>query len=420
VMKCAHEVHGIWQRSAAFKGTQLVFCDLSSPKGGRAFSVYEDLRDELIRRGIPAAEIAFVHDADTDAQKAKLFRKVRAGTVRVLLGSTQKMGVGTNVQKSLVALHELDCPWRPCDIEQREGRILRQGNECEEVEILRYVTEGSFDAYSWQTVLAKAKFISQVMSGDKGLRSIEDVELATLSYAEVWALASGNPKVIEKAGVDADVARYASSFSVWRNQRWANESEVASLPLQIEGTAQLLEMLGTDAAAALQLLAAPEGLVMTVRGRVCRGAEEIGEALRAIDRANRATEGSRATEERAGRIGGFDLYAATCLRQDDNAFFLRGRVSHACPPYRSGPALYGAIVSALEQVGMKRGETEARLARMRRRLVDLCDELARPFEHEERLLALMARQRELARELDLDRDEAGTQMLDAPQESQAA
>ena len=164
------------------------------------------------------------------------------------------MGIGTNVQKRLVALHELDCPWRPCDVEQREGRILRQGNECEEVEIVRYVAEGSFDAYSWQTVLTKAKFIAQVMSGDKGLRSIEDVELATLSYAEVKALASGNPKVIEKAGVDADIARYSSLFMVWRNQRYANESEVAHLPMRIESSEKLLSALTSDADAAASLL----------------------------------------------------------------------------------------------------------------------------------------------------------------------
>ena len=142
VVKCAHEVHEIWQRTAGSKCAQLVFCDLSTPKGGREFSVYEDLRDHLVERGLPADEIAFIHDAETDAQKARLFRRVREGSVRVLLGSTQKMGIGTNVQKRLVALHELDCPWRPCDVEQREGRILRQGNDCEEVEIVRYVAEG--------------------------------------------------------------------------------------------------------------------------------------------------------------------------------------------------------------------------------------------------------------------------------------
>jgi hypothetical protein len=194
------------------------------------------------------------------------------------------MGVGTNVQRRLVALHELDCPWRPCDVEQREGRILRQGNECAEVEIIRYVTEGSFDAYSWQTVLTKAKFIAQVMSGDKGIRSVEDVELATLTYAEVKALASGNPKIIEKAGVDAEIAKYASLLSVWRNQRYANESEVASLPMRIESNERLLAALVADAERAHAVLGTD--LVVNVHGRTYRGREEIGEVLQG-DRAQR-------------------------------------------------------------------------------------------------------------------------------------
>jgi hypothetical protein len=282
VAACVREVHAIWQRTAEFRGAQLVFCDLSSPKGGKSFSVYDDLRDRLIGAGIPEKEIAFVHDAETDVQKATLFKAVREGRVRVLLGSTAKMGVGTNVQTRLTALHHLDAPWRPCDVEQREGRILRQGNECEEVEVFRYVTEGSFDSYMWQTLETKARFIAQVMKGDQGIRSLEDVELAALSYAEVKALASGNPLVIEKAGVDAEVAKLSTLFSVWRNQRYANDASTA------------------------------------------------------------------------------------------------------------------------------------------RRLDELREELGKPFEHEERLTALLGRQRALAAELDLDKDEAGTQGLEASEESLAA
>ncbi|EWS56831.1 DEAD/DEAH box helicase family protein [Methylibium sp. T29] len=234
VAACLREVLAIRERSAAFRGAQLVFCDMSSPKQGHVFSVYDDLRARLVEAGVPEKEIAFVHDAETDTQKATLFKAVREGRVRVLLGSTAKMGIGTNVQTRLCALHHLDAPWRPCDVEQREGRILRQGNECEDVEIFRYVTEGSFDSYMWQTLETKARFIAQVMKGDKGIRSLEDVELAALSYAEVKALASGNPLVIEKAGVDAEVARLSTLFSVWRNQRYANESEVSRLPMMIE------------------------------------------------------------------------------------------------------------------------------------------------------------------------------------------
>lgn len=419
VVKCAHEVHEIWQRTAGSKCAQLVFCDLSTPKGGREFSVYEDLRDHLVERGLPADEIAFIHDAETDAQKARLFRRVREGSVRVLLGSTQKMGIGTNVQKRLVALHELDCPWRPCDVEQREGRILRQGNDCEEVEIVRYVAEGSFDAYSWQTVLTKAKFIAQVMSGDKGLRSIEDVELATLSYAEVKALASGNPKVIEKAGVDADIARYSSLFMVWRNQRYANESEVAHLPMRIESSAKLLRALTTDADTAASLLKAGD-LVATVHGRTHRGLESLGDALRTVIRMARASVSARSTEELLGAVGSFELWVFIGREFDDVHLYLKGEAIHDCRSCQTGPALYQALRDTILAMSDRRLETERKLASTARRLDELREELGKPFEHEERLTALLGRQRALAAELDLDKDEAGTQGLEASEESLAA
>ena len=419
VVKCAHEVHEIWQRTAGSKCAQLVFCDLSTPKGGREFSVYEDLRDHLVERGLPADEIAFIHDAETDAQKARLFRRVREGSVRVLLGSTQKMGIGTNVQKRLVALHELDCPWRPCDVEQREGRILRQGNDCEEVEIVRYVAEGSFDAYSWQTVLTKAKFIAQVMSGDKGLRSIEDVELATLSYAEVKALASGNPKVIEKAGVDADIARYSSLFMVWRNQRYANESEVAHLPMRIESSKKLLSALTSDADAAASLLNAGD-LVATVHGRTHRGPENLGDALRTVIRMARASVSARSTEELLGEVGSFELWVFIGREFDDVHLYLKGEAVHDCRSCQTGPALYQALRDTILAMPDRRVETERKLASTRRRLDELREELGKPFEHEERLTALLGRQRALAGELDLDKDEAGTHGLEASEESLAA
>jgi hypothetical protein len=280
VAACVREVHAIWQRTAEFRGAQLVFCDLSSPKGGKSFSVYDDLRDRLIGAGIPEKEIAFVHDAETDTQKAALFKAVREGRVRVLLGSTAKMGVGTNVQTRLTALHHLDAPWRPCDVEQREGRILRQGNECEEVEVFRYVTEGSFDSYMWQTLETKARFIAQVMKGDQGIRSLEDVELAALSYAEVKALASGNPLVIEKAGVDAEVAKLSTLFSVWRNQRYANESEVGRLPMMIEALEKKVALYARDAARIEPQTM--QGIAMELAGRRIVGPDAVGEALRGL------------------------------------------------------------------------------------------------------------------------------------------
>ncbi len=183
--------------------TQLVFCDLSTPN--HRFNIYDEVRDQLIARGIPTAEIAYIHDAESDSQKRILVDAVNAGRIRILLGSTEKMGAGTNVQKRLIAMHHLDAPWRPRDIEQREGRILRQGNDNPEVKIHRYVTEGSFDAYMWQLLENKARFINQVMNGSVTVRQAEDLEGGALTYAEIKAIASGNPAVMEKVKVDTEI-----------------------------------------------------------------------------------------------------------------------------------------------------------------------------------------------------------------------
>ena len=195
---CLDNIHRIWESSSEQKSTQLVFCDLSTPHGDGKFNVYDDLKEKLVRMGVPETEIAFIHDAKTEAQKAALFTNVRAGNVRILLGSTAKMGAGTNVQKRLIAEHHLDIPWRPSDIEQREGRILRQGNENKRVDIFRYVTENTFDSYMWQTIENKQKFISQIMTSKSPVRSCEDVDETALSYAEIKALATGNPHIKEK------------------------------------------------------------------------------------------------------------------------------------------------------------------------------------------------------------------------------
>src|SRR6266568_7133136 len=207
VNQAVENIHRIWQATTAERSAQMVFCDLSTPKD-RGCSVYRDIAEKLECLGVPSGDIAFIQDFDSDAGKLALFRDVRAGKVRILFGSTQKMGSGTNVQERLIALHHFDAPWRPADVEQREGRILRQGNSNPEVQIYRYVTEESFDAYMWQTLETKAKFIGQVMTGESDLRRIEDIDGAALTYAEVKAIASGNPMVIEKARVDAELLRF--------------------------------------------------------------------------------------------------------------------------------------------------------------------------------------------------------------------
>ncbi|HBJ15465.1 MAG TPA: helicase, partial [Parabacteroides merdae] len=198
VSACADNVFDIWQETADERSTQMVFCDLSTPHGDGSFNVYDDLRDKLIAKGVPKEEIAYIHSANTEMQKKELFGKVRSGQVRVLIGSTQKMGAGTNVQKKLIALHHLDCPWRPSDLQQREGRIIRQGNDNPEVEIFTYVTENTFDSYLYQLVESKQKFIGQIMTSKSPVRSAEDVDEQALSYAEIKALCTGNPYIKEK------------------------------------------------------------------------------------------------------------------------------------------------------------------------------------------------------------------------------
>ena len=410
------ELLAVRERTEALRGAQLVFCDLSSPKEGKAFSVYDDLKERLIDAGVPAQEIAFVHDAETDAQKATLFKAVRDGRVRVLLGSTAKMGIGTNVQTRLAALHHLDAPWRPCDVEQREGRILRQGNQCEDVEIFRYVTEGSFDSYMWQALETKARFIAQVMSGDKGLRSIEDVELAALSYAEVKALASGNPLVIEKAGVDTEVAKLSTLFSVWRNQRYANESEVARLPMLIESLERKVASIEQDCQRAEPTSASDMRLELA--GQVLLGAEAAGEGLRQLVRAAKAGRGT--VDQHVGRFGGFDLGLRAGHGDAVPSFYLERHCRYEAEAYQTAQGLAAALLAALASVPEQRDAIRQQLAVRAKRMGDLRIELERPFEHADRLVDLLARQRRLQHQLDLDKDSAGASRMDADDTKLAA
>jgi hypothetical protein len=414
VAACARAVYTIWQRTAEIHGTQLVFCDLSSPKGGKIFSVYDDLHARLVDAGIPGQEIAFIHDADTDAKKAKLFKNVREGRVRVLLGSTQKMGIGTNVQDLLAAQHDLDAPWRPCDVEQRDGRILRQGNLNEEVEILRYITEGSFDAYMWQTLETKARFIAQVMRGDRAIRSVEDVALATLSYAEVKALASGNPLVIEKAGVDAEIAKLSTLHWVWRSQRYANEREVINLPGIIAGLEKRVAACEADLSRIQPQEV--ESISVQIGLRHISGADAVGEALRAQVLAARkevADQRGRPIERLIGHFGGLDLGITGTLGDAIPALYLAGRGVYESAPYQMGPALVGELLATLASVATCSEKTKTQLLTQRKRLADLQVELGRPFEHELRLNTLQARQNELLALLDLTKDEAGSHKTDS-------
>lgn len=226
VATCADNIYDIWNKTSPNKSAQLVFCDLSTPHNDGKFNVYDDLKKKLIDRGIPEEEIAFIHDANTDARKQELFNKVRRGQVRVLMGSTQKMGAGTNCQDRLIALHDLDCPWRPSDLIQRSGRIIRQGNKNPEVDIYRYVTEGTFDAYLYQLVENKQRFISQIMTSKTPVRFAEDIDETALSYAEIKALAAGNPDIIEKTELDTQVAKLKLLKQTHLSEIYALEDKV--------------------------------------------------------------------------------------------------------------------------------------------------------------------------------------------------
>ena len=239
---CAENVFDIWQRTADRKSTQMVFCDLSTPHGDGKFNVYDDLRNKLIAKGIPAEEIAYIHAANSEAQKKELFGKVRSGQVRVLIGSTQKMGAGTNVQTKLAALHHLDCPWRPSDLQQREGRIIRQGNENREVDIYTYVTENTFDSYLYQLVESKQKFIGQIMTSKSPVRSAEDIDETALSYAEIKALCAGNPHIKEKMDLDIDVSRLKLLKANHLSQRYSLEDQILKeFPQKIKSLEQRIE-----------------------------------------------------------------------------------------------------------------------------------------------------------------------------------
>jgi len=247
VNACVDKIYDIWKENSEERLTQLVFCDLSTPKNNDQFNVYDDIKKKLVERGVPEEEVRFIHEADTETRKKALFSKVREGEVRILLGSTQKMGAGTNVQKKLVALHDIDCPWRPSDLEQRAGRIVRQGNENEKVDIYRYVTEETFDAYLYQLVENKQKFISQIMTSKSPVRSAEDIDETALSYAEIKMLATGNPYIKEKMDLDIQVSKLKLLKQSYLSEKYALEDKIVKFyPAEIKRFEERIEGMEED------------------------------------------------------------------------------------------------------------------------------------------------------------------------------
>lgn len=384
----AENVHQIWRASAAERGTQMVFLDMGTPTG-RSFNVYEDIRIKLEKLGVPRSDVAFIHEAGTDKAKEKLFQSVRDGVVRVMIGSTQKMGTGVNVQKRLVALHHVDGPWRPADVEQRDGRIVRQGNENASVRILRYVTAGTFDAYVWQTLETKARFIAQVMQGDTSIRSMEDAEMAALSYAEVKALASGNPLVIEKAGVDAEVMRLSMLKSVWQGQVQKNRQTLALLPGWIKRDEALLAELKVDAENAAK---AAKSMVFKIKGKVV-DAEDLARSV--LGSAFMAKGREVVT---VGTVGDFEINvmgAASLLSEPQ--LFLSGRCEHEVGRInKTAGGIVGQIRRTLETYILEDVvRVSGRLQDKRRELEGLRQLGEGQFEHEATLTRILVRKAEL-------------------------
>lgn len=382
---CVKNVLQVWQDAEPQKGAQLVFCDLSTPRGDGSFNVYDDIKQKLMAQGVPPEQIAFIHDAKTKTQKAELFSKVRKGQVRVLLGSTSKMGAGTNVQKRLAALHHLDCPWRPADIEQREGRILRQGNDFKKVKIFKYVTEGTFDAYNWGLIENKQKFIGQLMSGKNPSRSCEDVDEAALSYAEVKALASGDPRIMEKTELDGQVTKLKLLKANHENQRYALEDKLIKFyPQAIKREQELIAALEADIKhLEAHTPADKEHFSMTVLGQTYTERKEAGQAIiHAFDRLKDLSD-----KVELGEYRGFPM----TLWVSDSGFSqklqitLKYELSHSLEPGSDPSGNITRIDNALDSMKENLQKHQAELANLLQQTEDAKVEVKRPFPQEAEL-----------------------------------
>lgn len=414
VAVCARNVYRIWEQTKEKRSAQLVFCDLSTPTTDGSFSVYDDLKKKLMDAGIPEEEIAFIHTADSEAKKKELFSKVRSGQVRVLLGSTAKMGAGTNVQDRLIALHDLDCPWRPSDLQQRLGRIVRQGNENEEVEIYRYVTEGTFDAYLYQLVENKQKFIAQIMTSKAPVRVADDVDETALSYSEIKALATGNPLIIEKCNLDMEVARLNMLKASHLNQVYALEELVyRKYPEEITRLTERIEGYEQDVALAAAHPKAQEGFCgMEVDGKHYTEKEDAGKAI--IDVCTRMT-GSDAVL--LGQYRGFSMVLAYDGRSNEYRITLKGTLSHTVT---LGADVFGNITrldNALENLTGSLQAEQNSLEETKAQLENARTELATPFAREEELAEKTARLKELNILLNMDEKDK-TLMDDTPDEGE--
>ena len=426
VNQCVDNIMQIWRDGQTEKLTQLVFCDISTPQASPArkvakaldnptmhaledavplpepkpaFTVYEDIRRKLIAQGMPAEQIAFIHEANTEVRKKELFSKVRTGQVRVLLGSTQKMGAGTNVQDRLVALHDLDCPWRPGDLAQRKGRIERQGNQNEKVHVFRYVTEGTFDAYLWQTVENKQKFISQIMSSKSPVRSCDDVDETALSFAEIKALCAGDPRIKERMDLDVDVSRLKLMKADHQSKQYQMEDNLLKyFPEQIEKHKGFIKGLGAD----MEVLAAhphPEdGFAgMEVRGDTLTDKENAGAAL-----LDACKEVKNAEPVQVGSYRGFAMSVSFDAFRQEYTLQLKGQMTHQATLGADPRGNLTRIENALAQMPQRLESVKAQLDNLYQQQAAAKEEVGRPFPYEDELREKSARLTELDTLLNID------------------
>ena len=400
---CVDNIYRIWEENADKKSAQLVFCDLSTPKNDGTFSVYNDIRKKLIERGIPESEVKFIHEADTDMKKKELFQKTRKGEVRVLLGSTQKMGAGTNVQDKLIALHDVDCPWRPSDLEQRSGRIVRQGNENPQVDIYRYVTEQTFDAYLYQLVEGKQKFASQIMTSKSPVRSAEDIDETALSYAEIKMLATGNPYIKEKMDLDIQVQKLKMLKSNFLSEKYGLEDKVIKFyPQQIAYLKSRVEGLTKDVKTA-KLHPKPideQPLGMTVSGVSYSEKAEAGQAIINACKSMNSPDAIPLGEYRGFQM---ELYFDTVQR--NYVVKLKGETSRDVP---LGDDSHGNIVridNGIERFEETLADTKNSLENTEKQFETAKQEIEKPFAKEEELKAKTARLDELNILLNMDKKE---------------
>ena len=400
---CVDNIYRIWEENIDKKSAQLVFCDLSTPKNDGTFSVYNDIRKKLIERGIPESEVKFIHEADTDMKKKELFQKTRKGEVRVLLGSTQKMGAGTNVQDKLIALHDVDCPWRPSDLEQRSGRIVRQGNENPQVEIYRYVTEQTFDAYLYQLVEGKQKFASQIMTSKSPVRSAEDIDETALSYAEIKMLATGNPYIKEKMDLDIQVQKLKMLKSNFLSEKYGLEDKVIKFyPQQIAYLKSRVEGLTKDVETAKSH---PKPIDEQPLGMMVSGVSysEKAEAGQAIINACKSMNSPDAIP--LGEYRGFQMELYFDTVQRNYVVKLKGETSRDVP---LGDDAHGNIVridNGIERFEEALADTKNSLENAEKQFETAKQEIEKPFAKEEELRAKTARLDELNILLNMDKKE---------------